>query len=87
MGTLRPKLDTLPSRQRLLWRELGPTPRHFVLYRGTALTLRLGHRKSIDFDFFSNRPFEPFELLRSIPYLANQRATQQAQDTFGTDAP
>jgi hypothetical protein len=82
MGTLKPTLDTLPSRQRLLWRELGPTPRHFVLYGGTALALRLGHRESVDFDFFSNRSFEPLELLRSIPYLANERATQQAQNTL-----
>jgi hypothetical protein len=51
---LTPKLDTLPSRQRLLWKGLGPTPRHFVLCGGTALALRLGHRESIDFDFFSN---------------------------------
>jgi hypothetical protein len=82
VGTLTPKLDTLPSRQRLLWRELGPTPPHFVLYGGTALALRLGHRESVDFDFFSNRPFQPFDLLRSIPYLANQRATQQAENTL-----
>lgn len=82
MGTLKPNLDTLPSRQRLLWRALGPTPRHFVLYGGTALALRLGHRESVDFDFFSNRPFQPLELLRSIPYLANQRATQQAESTL-----
>ena len=82
VGMLKPNLDTLPSRQRLLWRELGPTPHHFVLYGGTALALRLGHRESADFDFFSNRPFQPFELLRSIPYLANQRATQQAENTL-----
>lgn len=82
VGLLKPKLDTLPSRQRLLWRELGTTPRHFVLYGGTALALRLGHRASVDFDFFSSRPFQPLELLRSIPYLAGQRATQQAENTL-----
>lgn len=86
MGTLKPKLDTLPGRQRLLWNELGPTPPHFVLYGGTALALRLGHRESVDFDFFSNRPFEPLELLRSLPYLANQRATQQAENTLSCSA-
>jgi hypothetical protein len=82
VGTLKPKLDTLPGRQRLLWNELGATPRHFVLYGGTALALRLGHRESVDFDFFSSRPFQPLELLRSVPYLANQRATQQAESTL-----
>jgi hypothetical protein len=79
---LKPKLETLPSRQRLVWRELGPTPPHFVLYGGTALALRLGHRQSVDFDFFSNRPFQPIELMSAIPYLANQRATQQAENTL-----
>jgi hypothetical protein len=82
VGNLRPKLDILPSRQRLLWDELGQTPRHFVLYGGTALALRLGHRESLDFDFFSSRPFRPLELLESIPYLRNQRATQQAENTL-----
>jgi hypothetical protein len=26
-----------------------------VLYGGTAITLHLGHRESVDFDFFGNR--------------------------------
>lgn len=79
---LKPKLDTLPSRQRLLWERLRPTPRDFVLYGGTALALRLQHRESIDFDFFSCRPFQPLELLRSIPYLKDQVVTQQADSTL-----
>lgn len=28
----------------------------------TALALRLGHRASVDFDFFSNAPYNPDEL-------------------------
>jgi len=30
-----------------------------VLYRGTGLALRLGHRESVDFDFFSSQRMEP----------------------------
>ena len=30
-----------------------------MLYGGTALALRLGHRESIDFNFFSADPLEP----------------------------
>ncbi|WP_373321508.1 nucleotidyl transferase AbiEii/AbiGii toxin family protein [Rivihabitans pingtungensis] len=30
----------------------------FVLYGGTAIALRLGHRESVDFDFFSDRPLD-----------------------------
>jgi len=33
-----------------------------VLYGGTALALRLGHRDSFDFVFFSSRTIEPLEL-------------------------
>lgn len=47
----QPRLDILPPAQRALWDELGGLPHGFVLYGGTALALRLGHRQSIDFDF------------------------------------
>jgi hypothetical protein len=36
--------------------EPDATPDHFTLYEGTALALRLGHRQSVDFDFFSRTP-------------------------------
>jgi len=39
-------LQILPPAQRRLWDELRHTPREFVLYGGTALALRLGHRHS-----------------------------------------
>ncbi len=35
----------------------------FYLAGGTALALRLGHRESIDFDFFKSEPFDPQGLL------------------------
>ena len=34
-----------------------PALKEFVLVGGTALSLQLGHRKSIDIDFFSAKPF------------------------------
>ena len=54
-----PNLDILPAAQRTLWPELSATPDNFTLYGGTALALRLGHRASVDFDFFSNDSFDP----------------------------
>ena len=69
MTFFTPHLEILPPPQRLLWEELRMTPEHFVLYGGTALALYLGHRQSVDFDFFSRMPFEADDLLRSIPYL------------------
>lgn len=85
MGTLTPRLDVLPQGQRLIWDRLGTTPPDFVLYGGTALALRLGHRYSVDFDFFSCRSFEPLTMARSIAYLADQIITQQGPDTLSCD--
>lgn len=69
MESFTPHLEILPPPQKTLWEELYETPEHFTLYGGTALALHLGHRKSIDFDFFSRVPFEPSVLMKSISYL------------------
>jgi hypothetical protein len=58
----RLRLDIPPPPQRRLWDELAAIPSGFVLYDGTALALRLGHRQSVDFDFFDRRKFEPRQL-------------------------
>ena len=77
-----PKLEILPPSQRELWAELGETPRHFVLYGGTALALRLGHRQSQDFDFFSNESFEPSTLIQGVGYLKQARVDQRGDNTL-----
>ena len=77
-----PNLSILPEPQRQLWLELKDTPRTFVLYGGTALALRLGHRQSEDFDFFSNKPFQPLSLRESIPYLKHAEMTQFQENTL-----
>lgn len=77
-----PKLEVLPSAQRQLWKELMQTPKDFVLYGGTALALRLGHRASEDFDFFSSRPFTPDGLQRTISYLSNAEISQSEANTL-----
>lgn len=64
-----PRLDILPAAQKDLWPDLAQTPSHFVLYGGTAIALRLGHRQSVDFDFFSPTSFEPRSLIEAVPYL------------------
>lgn len=79
---LNPRLDILPAAQRILWAELGQTPNRFVLYGGTAMALRLGHRQSLDFDFFSNDSFEPGSLYSNIPYLAHARIDQRGDNTL-----
>lgn len=77
-----PNLGALPAAQRAFWPELGATPETFTLYGGTALALRLGHRTSVDFDFFSNDPFDPDRLARQVPYLKNAERLQVAPNTL-----
>jgi len=78
----KPNLSILPEPQKQLWVELRDTPKTFVLYGGTALALRLGHRQSEDFDFFSNKSFQPTSLRTSIPYLKHAEMTQFQENTL-----
>jgi hypothetical protein len=80
--TFVPRLETLPPAQQRLWAELGETPDQFVLYGGTAIALRLGHRESADFDFFSRTAFDPDRLFATVPYLKGARVLQKDADTL-----
>jgi len=82
LPTFRPRLDILPPAQRALWSELNATPEHFTLYGGTALALRLGHRQSVDFDFFSRIAFDPAALARETPYLVGAEQVQVVSHTL-----
>ncbi len=77
-----PRLDILPSAQKRLWPELSQTPGHFTLYGGTAIALRLAHRQSVDFDFFSLESFAPGVLLNEIPYLKGAVPRQSSANTL-----
>ena len=77
-----PRLDILPPAQRRLWDELSAVPAAFVLYGGTAVALHLGHRQSVDFDFFGNTPLDPALLVPAIPFLAGAIVTQREPNSF-----
>ncbi len=78
----QPRLDILPPPQKALWPELAEVPENFVLYGGTALALRLGHRQSLDFDFFSSEDVSPEELLHSLRLLRNGKILQNTSQTL-----
>jgi hypothetical protein len=78
----RPRLDILPPAQLAVWREFASVPERFTLYGGTALALRLGHRRSVDFDFFTNEAFEPAALAAAMPFLAGAERVQVAPNTL-----
>jgi hypothetical protein len=77
-----PRVDILPPPQRRLWDELAAVPPEFVLYGGTAIALHLGHRQSVDFDFFGNRPLDSTHLAPAVPFLAGATVTQREPNTF-----
>lgn len=82
MTPLTPNLTCLPTAQQALWPSLAAVPRRFVLYGGTALALRLGHRQSADFDFFSSDPFAPGSLFEEIPWLQQAERLQSSPNTL-----
>jgi hypothetical protein len=81
-ATFRPRLDILPPAQARLWPELAGTPDQFTLYGGTAIALRLGHRQSVDFDWFASMPFVPNALMQRVPYLRGGTVRQSAPNTL-----
>ncbi len=82
MKEFNPRLDVLPPAQLRLWSELSSVPEDFVLYGGTALALHLGHRTSVDFDFFSRRSLDIDSLQAGIPFLAEARVLQREKNTL-----
>ena len=82
MSVFSPNFSILPTPQRVLWPLLSQVPKGFVLYGGTALALRLGHRQSLDFDFFATQPFVPAELHSAIPFLEGGAVAQSTTDTL-----
>ncbi len=78
----QPNVRILPASQRRLWKELVAVPAEFVLYGGTAIALHLGHRQSVDFDFFGNMLFDPVLLATQILFLAGATITHQEPNTL-----
>lgn len=79
--TFKPMLDRLPCEQGKLWPALSDVPDSFVLHGGTALALRLGHRPSADFDFFSSDALDLAGLFR-LPFVARADVLQSVPDTL-----
>jgi hypothetical protein len=83
MNSLQPRLDVLPIAQRAIWPLLAPSiPLGLVLYGGTAIALRLGHRTSVDFDFFTEKPFDYKDLEQGFVFLQQSKVIQRQQDTL-----
>lgn len=77
-----PKLSVLQPPQKRLWSELIDVPSSFVLCGGTAAALHLGHRVSVDFDFFGSEEFDPDALYEMIPFLDQSSIIQKGASTL-----
>lgn len=80
-----PRYEVLPASQQRLWPDLEPVKDlGFTLYGGTAIALRRGHRTSVDFDFFTDRPLNKMALAEALPALAAPGAEvlQESPNTF-----
>ena len=78
-----PKTGILPEAQQEIWRLLAPAPGlSFVLYGGTAVALYLGHRSSVDFDFFNSAPLNKKEVETSFAFMRDARAIQEDENTL-----
>jgi Nucleotidyl transferase AbiEii toxin, Type IV TA system len=80
-----PRLNILPTAQREIWEHLKPAPAlSFVLYGGTAVALRYGHRQSVDFDFFRTEPLDKDDIRRAFAFVGRSEVIQDSPDTFAT---
>lgn len=83
MTTFQPRLSILPTAQRNLWPRLAALPAlGYVLYDGTAIALRLGHRASVDYDFFTDRPLDKSALHTSLDFRREATVLQDQPDTL-----
>jgi hypothetical protein len=77
-------VHTLTPAARQLLQRLGQEPwlREFYLAGGSAAALHLGHRVSVDLDFFTPQEYDPDILSRQLQRVGHLRVQQQSQWTL-----
>ena len=85
---MKPHLEILPPPQRAFWdQHARSVPEGWVLYGGTAIALRYGHRSSVDFDFFSHHELDEDRLRRDVGPLQGGTVVVRRPDTLIVAAP
>ena len=75
--------EALDEKRLAILPALGAFKKDFYLAGGTALALQLGHRVSVDFDFFTERDFETEELYERIQKVFGEvTLTQESSNTL-----
>lgn len=86
--SFEPKTEILPKAQQEIWPLLTPAPGlSFVLYGGTAVALHLGHRVSVDFDFFRTEPLDKKDVETSFTFMRDAQTIQEDENTLVVTAP
>lgn len=89
--SLFPLYDTLlsmhweildPTRKKLLPKLAFIKSHGFYLAGGTALALQLGHRTSVDFDFYSHEKFDAMRLEKDLVQNMSLKITQRSEGTL-----
>jgi hypothetical protein len=77
-------LQALPPEQRQLFERMirWPWLGEFYMAGGTALALQIGHRQSIDFDFFIEKPFDVQKTIRTLTEQGAFDLLNEDQDTI-----
>ena len=84
----KPCMDVLsPAQQRLFPTLSKAADLGFVLYGGTAVALRLGHRPSVDFDFFSENPLDREAIKAAFPFVERSTSLQDEKNTWSLSVP
>lgn len=82
-GAFAPHLAVLPEQQQRIWTGLRAlADLGFVLYGGTAIALRLGHRQSVDFDFFTERQLDKAAVRAVLEPLGPSATIQDRPNTL-----
>jgi len=73
------KREILVEPQWQVLRKIGPviTPHNFYLGGGTAIALQLGHRRSVDFDWFIADDFDPLSFAQRLREQIPSFVTEQ----------
>ena len=84
----KPCTSILPRAQQELWPRLRATvAMGFVLYGGTAIALRLGHRPSVDFDFFLEKPLDRSAIQAAFPFMPQATVLQDERSVLSVLVP
>lgn len=75
--------EALDEKRQALLPALGAFKKDFYLAGGTALALQIGHRVSVDFDFFTEEDFRTEELYERVQNMFGEVVrTQESHNTL-----